>query len=208
VVAIVAISAAGCFKSPDKSKLSCTTSAHCPGGYTCVVPQPGLPGTCEKAIDGGSVDSAAYHDVALGIDGPGAGETLSPVDSSSSIDFGSLVDSSTVLDLALDSLMNSGPEAAPDASPDRAPDMLTDSPIISTDVAPPVLDVGTDQPSGKPRGSTCSVGTECAEGFCTDGYCCDTACIGTCQACDVATAVGSARRSGQGLPPTRATALA
>jgi hypothetical protein len=36
--ALTLVSLTGCFRSPDMTKLSCTTGTHCPGGYMCVVP--------------------------------------------------------------------------------------------------------------------------------------------------------------------------
>jgi hypothetical protein len=42
------------------------------------------------------------------------------------------------------------------------------------------------------QGQTCKATTECVSGMvCADGYCCDSACTGSCQACDVSTALGT-----------------
>ncbi|MGZ3456483.1 MAG: Kelch repeat-containing protein, partial [Polyangiales bacterium] len=40
-------------------------------------------------------------------------------------------------------------------------------------------------------GSTCTSAGECASGFCVDGVCCNSACSGTCQACNLATSLGT-----------------
>ncbi len=42
-----------------------------------------------------------------------------------------------------------------------------------------------------PNGSACSADPTCQSQHCVDGVCCDTACEGQCQACDVASSVGS-----------------
>ena len=42
------------------------------------------------------------------------------------------------------------------------------------------------------KGQTCQASTDCAGGLpCADGYCCDSACTGSCQACNVAAALGT-----------------
>jgi len=42
------------------------------------------------------------------------------------------------------------------------------------------------------KGQTCQVTTDCAGGLpCADGYCCDRACTGSCEACNVATSLGT-----------------
>lgn len=35
------------------------------------------------------------------------------------------------------------------------------------------------------RGSPCSMGPECVDGFCVDGRCCNAGCGSTCKACNV-----------------------
>ena len=44
----------------------------------------------------------------------------------------------------------------------------------------------------KKQGQTCQKVADCADGIpCADGYCCDKACGGSCQACNVATSLGT-----------------
>jgi len=43
----------------------------------------------------------------------------------------------------------------------------------------------------KDNGQTCAAPGECLSGTCIDGVCCGTACLGTCQACNVAGALGT-----------------
>ncbi len=40
-------------------------------------------------------------------------------------------------------------------------------------------------------GATCGAGNQCGTGFCADGVCCSAACNGQCEACDVASSVGT-----------------
>jgi hypothetical protein len=66
--ALAAAFVSGCFNSPDKSKLSCTTSDHCPGGEVWLGVNGTVPGICGKPIDGGGVDSSSTLDGVSGID--------------------------------------------------------------------------------------------------------------------------------------------
>ena len=65
----------GCFNSPDLSKITCTSSAHCPAGYTCVRPSGQQVGLCEQTFNSGDaettapVDGAVAPDVATPSDG-------------------------------------------------------------------------------------------------------------------------------------------
>src|SRR5690606_5871332 len=44
----------------------------------------------------------------------------------------------------------------------------------------------------RPAGAPCGRAQECSDGlFCVDGVCCNSACNGTCEACDVPSAVGT-----------------
>jgi len=43
----------------------------------------------------------------------------------------------------------------------------------------------------KTNGATCTTTTECASGNCVDGVCCNTGCGASCQACNVAGAIGT-----------------
>jgi hypothetical protein len=212
---LAVLCSAGCFNSPDLNNLRCTTSAHCQSGYTCVVP----PGLCERTVDAGGRDLLVLFDGAVALDG-----TRGAVDSVGTTDLAAIVDASLVLDAgpdapnaagpeaaaSLDTLSVSGPEVATDlptasfidsSAPDRTLDTTSDSPIVAVDLALPGPEVGPDLPSVKPRGAPCSLATECADGICADGYCCDSACKGTCQACDVANALGKCAPLGKGATP-------
>ncbi len=163
VVAIVAISAAGCFKSPDKSKLSCTTSAHCPGGYTCVVLQPGLPGTCQRTVDGGGFDAFTSVDSTTAMETPVAVETQSlvdlPMDGHASEDTwagGEVVRTNDAesSDISGSGWMDSGSDSSadvpsllpPDAATDYQPETINDSPADTADAARPIPDAAADLP--------------------------------------------------------------
>ncbi len=50
------------------------------------------------------------------------------------------------------------------------------------------------------NGATCTTGYDCASLFCVDGVCCDATCTGACQACDVATTVGTCSAVASGAP--------
>jgi len=41
------------------------------------------------------------------------------------------------------------------------------------------------------NGASCTLSTQCLSGNCVDGYCCDTSCAGTCQACNLASHLGT-----------------
>ena len=41
------------------------------------------------------------------------------------------------------------------------------------------------------NGTTCVDAFDCASGSCIDGFCCDVACTGSCQACDLPSAIGT-----------------
>ncbi len=50
------------------------------------------------------------------------------------------------------------------------------------------------------NGDACSGASACLSGNCVDGRCCDTACTGSCQACDVAGAIGKCTNVASGAP--------
>src|SRR5262249_36606096 len=54
---------------------------------------------------------------------------------------------------------------------------------------------------GKPIGSSCAMGAECASGFCADGVCCNTACTGTCVTCAGQGTVGTCVNAQLGTDP-------
>jgi hypothetical protein len=77
-----------------------------------------------------------------------------------------------------------GPDAAPQLGPDTAPDLGPDAaPDLGPDAAP---DLGPDAPTTKTRGSACTQGSECADGFCEGKICCNRACSGACEECTAA----------------------
>jgi hypothetical protein len=51
-----------------------------------------------------------------------------------------------------------------------------------------------------PLGRSCTLGTQCASGECVDGYCCNSTCTASCQACDVAGALGTCTTLTSGEP--------
>lgn len=153
-----ALASSGCFRSPDKGKLSCTTSARCPSGWQCVVPSGLLTGLCapvasnDAAMDGiaGAVD-APESDV------PGGAETAMALDMS--VDQPSSFEVNGTLDVPSDS-----PLSAPDVGVDLAIDLAT----------------------LRGQGEACSTSADCHAGLaCADGLCCDKACSG-CFACSAA----------------------
>ncbi len=56
--------------------------------------------------------------------------------------------------------------------------------VGDTPVAPPTT------PDASTGAKTCTKPSDCSSGFCADGYCCDSMCTGTCEACNVAGALG------------------
>jgi hypothetical protein len=143
---LLAASAGACFRSPDMAKLSCTTSARCPGGTQCIIP-PGQPtGICQRPGDAGGIDLVTPIDLALGIDQPGVVDIAPPaVDSPSYSEASAAVDTTKPLDttpdlpavpdLGTDQAM--GTPSVPDAAADNPlPDATKDSPL--PDAAPPL----------------------------------------------------------------------
>jgi hypothetical protein len=171
VLELATMFVAGCFNSPDMNNLKCTTSAHCPSGYVCVV-QAGRPeGFCAKSADGGSVDVAASVDGGPDMDGPRSmdsilsNETSAQVvdvsapsmDGTAGVDVGSIVDSAPSPEVVADKPASPdlGPDAAEDtglvstldSAPERGPDTGSDTPISSSDVSP---DLAPDLPPPAP----------------------------------------------------------
>ena len=91
---------------------------------------------------------------------------------------------------------DAGPDVARDSAAGDAPsegspgDVSVDRPA----------DVGIEAP-GKPIGSSCAIGGECASGFCADGVCCNTACAGTCVTCAGQGTVGTCVNAQLGTDP-------
>jgi hypothetical protein len=53
------------------------------------------------------------------------------------------------------------------------------------------IELGPQVPPVLSNGETCTSNAECASAHCVDAVCCDTVCSGQCEACDVATSVGT-----------------
>ena len=158
------VSLAGCFRSPDLTKLSCTTSARCPDGYQCVVPAGKQAGMCEKPVDAGTPDIVAPIDVVIGIDVTPAMEHPPAVD---------------VPPPTIDSPITSEVPAAPDtASPlDTTPDSPA-SPDLGADLAldvPAQPDTAMDSSPGCPGNfpqdcnGTCIAQNSACNGTCPTG---------------------------------------
>ena len=61
---------------------------------------------------------------------------------------------------------------------------------------------GTVCATAKPQGTACGSTAECATGLsCADGYCCNSTCTGSCQACNVASALGTCTTLVSGSTP-------
>jgi len=69
----------------------------------------------------------------------------------------------------------------------------------------PTVCAGTCDATGackSKQGQTCKSASDCVNSLpCVDGYCCDKACTGTCQACDVATSIGTCTTLGANATP-------
>jgi len=205
----LAAAAGGCFRSPDMGKLSCTTSARCPSGWTCVVPTGQLTGICRQA-DSGVPDLAEVVDMAEGIDRASLPDSPSSVDASypiadgpvpgldgaASVDLAWPIDTPSLLDAVPDLPLapdvpldttppSDGPVTVLDSAPDAALDLPPDS---LADLAPPAPDLGPDLPPGKPLGAACTLASECVDGFCVGDVCCNRACTGGCEECTAASA--------------------
>ena len=202
---------AGCFNKPNEFK--CTDGTHCPSGYSCVGATSTAPGLCQMVApgDGGGTaasDTGPGLDTVPGIDSPGGPDRASSVDSAAPLVDGPAQVADTAAAVELGSVVDVGalPDAVPDnpALPDlaldRAPDLAGDFPIITPDAPRDVVpDTAPDLPRDLPpdvfipkaRGATCSLASECADGFCVDGVCCSQACAGQCQYCKVASNPGT-----------------
>jgi alpha-tubulin suppressor-like RCC1 family protein len=182
---------AGCFESANTNQLSCTKDKYCPDdGYVCVGAQPGSPGRCQKATDGGAADGT------IAIDSPRGGDTSSLLDGSASptdgpalvVDTEVAWDQSSSVDIAI------GPEAAPDVPTpvDFGRDVPSDAPPIS----PP--DLGLDeQPNVAPE-----VGPDVPTASCVIGassYAGGTANpVNTCQVCKPAASLSGWSNADEG----------
>jgi hypothetical protein len=210
--ALAIVSLAGCFRSPDMTKLSCTTAAHCPAGYQCT-PLPGKStGICQKAVDAAGIDVVLPVDVVIGIDVspsvdlPSAVDiTISTFDTSTSPDGSLPTDKVVMLDTTHE--VSVSPDHGADVAPDTPilPDAEKDTSTVVVDVAPdlvldaasPAPDLGPDLPATKLLGASCTLASECGSNACVDGVCCENGCAGTCMACSAAKTGGS---SGRCLP--------
>lgn len=57
------------------------------------------------------------------------------------------------------------------------------------------------------NGTTCTDGTNCAQGFCVDGVCCNSSCTGTCEACNVTGSMGTCSAMPNGLDDATGNAV-
>jgi hypothetical protein len=122
--ALTLVSLTGCFRSPDMTKLSCTTGTHCPGGYMCVVPAGKPSGFCQKPDDASTSDTLVPIDLVIGIDvtppvehAPAVDIPVPTIDAPSTPDTPAALDTATPLDTTPDS------PASPDLGADQAPDL-------------------------------------------------------------------------------------
>jgi len=93
-------------------------------------------------------------------------------------------------------VVDAGTDNRADAAPgDGAP---TDAPADAPRDTP--TDMGIEVP-GKPIGTSCAMGAECASGFCADGVCCNVACTGTCMTCAGQGTVGTCVNAQIGTDP-------
>jgi hypothetical protein len=192
---------AGCFRSPDPSKLKCTTAAGCPTGFVCTpngcVPSGSVGGaggaggqTVPGILDGSLLDGVNADAPRVG----GAGGTSRPMDAAA---LGGAVDGGTSMGGATGGvatgtggavlggsggvvLVGSGGSVAPDASSGTGGSTSVPDGSIRSDAADAV-----DAPAGFVNGTSCNTDGQCANGHCIDGVCCATACTG-CQACSYA----------------------
>ena len=195
---------AGCFDNAAPNQLSCTSGKYCPDGYVCVRGQAGAPGRCQKANDGGSLDtiSADAPKGANAIPGPtfdasvdsvrptevanidalpgvdlGADAAAAPVDSASD------VPAPVGIDGSVDSVVISDAPADHPALPDVPPVSLEAGADAGLDVAPPTSpEAGSDAATDAPAVATADAsgktsGTPCASGpECASSYCVDGVC--------------------------------
>lgn len=214
--ALAAVAGAGCFRSPDMAKLSCTTSVHCPSGFQCVVPTGQLTGLCQKSVDAGTPDGVATPDVTTSIDSTQTADLLATLDVGKPILDGpaSGIDTAEVMDLHLPFDTASAPDAPLDApiGPDIGPGTVPDVPVppdspnapldvatdpardLTPDLAP---DLAPDLPPKKPLGASCTLASECADNFCAGGVCCDRSCAGACEECTAASGGRCTFKSGK-----------
>ena len=119
---------AGCFRSPDISKLKCTGNPSCPGGYFCAIPFGQSQGSCVKGVvelDGSSI------------------ETSVPSDGAAAIDVNLTTDDSSVPDIGQangpDQVVATKPDATSPDAPLPIPDAFRDAPL---DVPSSSVDLG------------------------------------------------------------------
>jgi alpha-tubulin suppressor-like RCC1 family protein len=206
---------AGCFTSPDVSKLQCTTSTHCPSGYNCVAPLPGSVGTCQKTADAGRSDGIVETDGATSSDGQ-AGPDARPdnlvVSSDGSNEADAATDQASLPDTPVEpdttapslDLGADVPVLAPDAPdgavtvPDVGPDMGRDTaadfaPDFGSDSGP---DLMTDLPYGPEVGPDVAP-TSCVIGGTTYANSAANP-ANACQGCKLATSSSSWSNADEG----------
>jgi hypothetical protein len=211
-VAFIGLSFAGCFTTPDPSRLQCKTQAGCPEGYYCAADFKCHPGG--EAEGAGGVAGGAGGASLDGSPGAGgAGDGASPLDGAgdSSVDVNGLPSGGggaggspdgpglggTAAGGALGGtggiLTGSGGISPPDAPSGTGGMMPPDAPPATGGTTSPDAPDANDGPAPLDNGSTCTSGTQCASTFCVDGVCCDDKCDGQCQSCKETGSLGTCK---------------
>ena len=193
------LSASGCVRSIDATRIRCTQDKYCPDGYVCVGAKGAEPGLCAKATDGGGIDGRPAADT-----GGAETATVSLVDTSGAIDVrlpAAVVDTALPRDADLDApvTFDMGKDVATEAllGMDVPSDLPVSTPDQAIDIAAPPPDLGSEVRLLTLLGSPCALASECASNFCVDGVCCGAACTGQCQVCNSA---GTCGRNSSGAP--------
>lgn len=165
-------SLAGCFKSPEVSKIICTGDTTCPAAYRCVLTNGSTHGACVKTqapLDAGGLDTTSA---------PAPANVATPLDatidrSNGSLDQGAIGALDTSAETAVLPDTGLGKEVQPDSIPPDAP-MDTLIPVFETaDAFIPDLPMQTLDTAPGPDTAT----------SCTGGCCSNSDCLGTCQTC-------------------------
>jgi hypothetical protein len=179
--ALLIVFGIGCFKDPkiDVGGIKqCKSNDNCPTGYVCTAS-----GTCCRSATGQSCAAGDASSPLTAVAGDNQGRGDGAIDASGSTSDAISTDRGTVAPETGNDIVDAAfdPLAKVDAS-DSVVDLSFDRPI-PTDLGDE--DTGQDSPATtKARGTACSQGSECMDGFCVDGFCCESACSGICQVCN------------------------